>query len=70
MRRGGAARFALARAERTGPAYFDEHLNTHLDSYGKIDFSDGPLRLRTLIDIVIYGGLAHTHASKTKIFES
>jgi hypothetical protein len=47
-----------------------DHLNAHLDGYTKIDFGDGPMRLRTLVDIVVYGGLAHTHRNKTKIFES
>jgi hypothetical protein len=47
-----------------------EHLNAHLDGLALIDFGDGPMRLRTLVDIVIYGGLAHAHPRKSKIFES
>jgi hypothetical protein len=47
-----------------------EHLNAQLDGYTKLDFGEGPMKLRTLVDIVIYGGLAHTHPHKTRVFES
>lgn len=47
-----------------------QQLNDELDSYAKIDFGDGHIRLRTLVDIVIYGGLAHSSPHKAQVFET
>jgi hypothetical protein len=47
-----------------------QELNDYLDTYTKIDFGDGPIRVRTLVDIVVYGGLAHSERRKARIFES
>src|ERR1700726_1782124 len=47
-----------------------KQLNDDLDSYATLDFGDGPVRLRTLVDTVVCGGLAHSNERNSKIFES
>lgn len=45
-------------------------LNDYLDNPATVTFPDGYMLLRTLVDIIIYGGLAHSNKQKAKIFES
>ena len=45
-------------------------LNEHLDSNATVEFPGGRILVRTLVDIIIYGGLAHSNQQKAKIFES
>lgn len=45
-------------------------LNEHLDNAATIMFGDDQISVRAIVEIVIYGGLAHTNAEKSKIFES
>jgi hypothetical protein len=45
-------------------------LNEYLDSAATIMFGVDAISVRSIVDIIIYGGLAHTNAEKSKIFES
>lgn len=45
-------------------------LNDHLDSAAAIMFGENMISVRSIVEIVIYGGLAHTNAEKTAIFQS
>ncbi|WP_407180430.1 hypothetical protein [Bradyrhizobium sp. STM 3562] len=45
-------------------------LNGHLDSASTIAFPEGHISVRALVDTIIYGGLAHSNAEKSKIFDS
>ena len=45
-------------------------LNDHLESAATIMFGEATISVRTIADVVIYGGLAHTSAEKSKIFRS
>lgn len=45
-------------------------LNEHLDSAATVEFPSGQISVRTLLDIIIYGGLAHSNEKKAKIFDS
>ena len=55
-----AARFREARG----------HLNDYLDSATVMEFGSYKLPIRDLVDVVIYGGLAHSNAQKSQIFNS
>jgi hypothetical protein len=44
--------------------------NDYLDSAATIMFGPSPISIRSIADIVIYGGLAHTNAEKSEIFEN
>jgi hypothetical protein len=44
--------------------------NDYLDSAATIMFGNNAISIRSIADIVIYGGLAHTNAEKSEIFES
>ncbi|MBA7473269.1 hypothetical protein ES707_08604 [subsurface metagenome] len=45
-------------------------LAEHLDSPATVTFPDGYMLVRTLVDVIIYGGLAHSNKQKAKIFDS
>jgi len=45
-------------------------LNDHLDSDATVEFPGGRISVRALVDIIIYGGLAHSNQQKSQIFES
>jgi hypothetical protein len=52
---------------------FDEvrlRLNRNLEAASSLVFGDYPMRVGTLVDIVVYGGLAHSNPQKAEIFES
>lgn len=56
----GMRRFNEARAE----------VNEYLDSPATVSFEEGWISIRSIMDIIIYGGLAHTNLKKEKIFKS
>lgn len=60
MPKGARGRFEDARAK----------LNRHLDSPSTIMFGEYTMSLRTLVDTVVYGGLAHANTEKAEAFES
>ncbi|MGB5904462.1 MAG: hypothetical protein WBH00_16595 [Xanthobacteraceae bacterium] len=43
-------------------------LNDHLDSIATVEFPNGKISVRMVVDIVIYGGLAHSNERKSRIF--
>lgn len=45
-------------------------LNEHLDTAVTVKFPSGQMTVRTLVDIIIYGGLAHSNPRKARIFDS
>jgi hypothetical protein len=45
-------------------------LNDKLDAPCTMIFGDYQMSVRTLVDIVVYGGLAHSNTEKAEIFES
>jgi ribosomal protein L30 len=45
-------------------------LNEHLDSQATIMFGERAVRVRNIVDVVIYGGMAHANPEKAAIFES
>ena len=45
-------------------------LNGHLDGASTIAFPEGHISVRTLVDTIIYGGLAHSNEAKAEIFDS
>lgn len=45
-------------------------LNGRLDSASTISFPDGHISVRTLVDTIIYGGLAHSNEEKANVFDS
>ncbi|MDF1789591.1 MAG: hypothetical protein P1U82_27260, partial [Verrucomicrobiales bacterium] len=47
-----------------------EHLNAYLDSRATLELPEGPITIRELIDVVIYGSLAHSNQGKASVFES
>jgi len=47
-----------------------EHLNEYLDSAATMEFGPNKFAIRELVDIVIYGGLAHSNAQKSEIFKA
>ena len=44
-------------------------LNGHLDNASTIAFPEGHISVRALVDMIIYGGLAHSNEEKAKIFD-
>jgi len=44
--------------------------NRELDAPSSLIFGDYHMSVRTLVDIIVYGGLAHSNPEKAKIFES
>jgi hypothetical protein len=44
--------------------------NNYLDSAATIMFGENAISIRSIADIVIYGGLAHTNAQKSAVFEN
>lgn len=56
-----------------GKNYFNEarkKVNEYLDSPATITFKAGWISIRSIMDIIIYGGLAHTDTKKEKLFNS
>lgn len=47
-----------------------EHLNEYLDSAAIMEFGPHKFAIRELVDIVIYGGLAHSNVQKSEIFKA
>jgi len=47
-----------------------DQLNEYLDGDATILFGERSISIRQLVDVVIYGGLAHTNPEKSRIFES
>jgi hypothetical protein len=45
-------------------------LNRHLDSAATVAFPEGQISVRSLVDIIIYGGLAHSNEQKARVFDS
>jgi hypothetical protein len=45
-------------------------LNEYLDGYATVEFPGSRILVRTLVDVIIYGGLAHSNQQKAEIFES
>jgi hypothetical protein len=46
-----------------------EHLNNYLDSAAVMEFGPHQMAIRDVVDIVIYGGLAHSNQQKAKVFD-
>lgn len=44
------------------------HLNNYLDSAATLEFGTQRIAIRQLVDIVLYGGLAHSNESKAELF--
>lgn len=56
-----------------GKNYFNEarkEVNEYLDSPATISFETGQISIRSIMDIIIYGGLAHSNPKKEKIFNN
>ena len=47
-----------------------DKVNEYLDSPATVYFEEGWITIRSLIDIIIYGGLAHSNLKKERIFNS
>ena len=47
-----------------------DKVNEYLDSPATISFQEGWISIRSIMDIIIYGGLAHTNLKKERIFNS
>src|SRR5450631_3531415 len=47
-----------------------KELNDYLDSAATIMFGENQISIRQLVDIIIYGGLAHSNPEKADIFEN
>jgi hypothetical protein len=47
-----------------------KELNEHLDGYATIMFGEDKISVRAIVEIVIYGGLAHTNAEKSRILKA
>jgi hypothetical protein len=45
-------------------------LNAHLDNAATVEFSSGQISVRNVVDIIIYGGLAHSNEKKARIFDN
>lgn len=45
-------------------------VNEYLDSPATVYFEEGWITIRSLMDIIIYGGLAHTNLKKERVFNS
>jgi hypothetical protein len=46
------------------------HFNRELDAPSKLMFGNDAMSVRTLVEIVLYGGLAHSNSEKADTFES
>lgn len=56
-----------------GKNFFNEarkEVNEYLDSPATISFETGQIYIRSIMDIIIYGGLAHSNPKKEKIFNN
>ena len=49
---------------------FRAHFNGSLDAASTLIFGSHKMTVRELVDIVVYGGLAHSNAEKAETFES
>jgi len=47
-----------------------EKVNEYLDSVATVCFEEGKILIRSIMDIIIYGGLAHSNVEKERIFNS
>lgn len=47
-----------------------KQLNDHLDSAATVEFCETVVSVRFIVEIVIYGGLAHTNKEKSEIFQN
>ena len=47
-----------------------EKVNQYLDSPATVSFQEGWVSIRAIMDIIIYGGLAHSNRNKERIFNS
>jgi ribosomal protein L30 len=47
-----------------------KRLNEYLASKATVEFGDIKISIRDLVDIIVYGGLAHSNPRKAEIFES
>ena len=47
-----------------------EHLNDYLDSAATMEFGPNQIAIREVVEIVVYGGLAHSNPQKAQIFNS
>lgn len=47
-----------------------EHLNDYLDSAATMEFGPHQIAIRNIIDVVLYGGLAHSNQEKSKVFRA
>ena len=45
-------------------------VNQYLDSAATVCFEEGSISIRSIMDIIIYGGLAHSNVKKERIFNS
>ncbi len=53
--------------------YFEDarhQLNGYLDGCATVRFGERRILVRTLVDVIIYGGLAHNNPRKARIFEA
>ena len=59
--------------EEDGSRAFEEgrsEINAILESFTKIDFGDGAVSVRHLVDVLVYGALAHSDASKERQYKA
>lgn len=47
-----------------------KQLNDHLDSAATVEFGETVVSVRFIVEVVIYGGLAHTNKKKSAIFQN
>ncbi|OAN13336.1 hypothetical protein A3K86_16930 [Photobacterium jeanii] len=47
-----------------------EKVNEYLDSPATVSFPKGQISIRKLMEVIIYGGLAHSNKEKEEIYES
>jgi hypothetical protein len=47
-----------------------KNLNDYLDSSASVKIGDEPLSRRRVLDIFVYGGLAHAHPEKKEMFDN
>lgn len=47
-----------------------EHLNNYLDSAATLEFGPRQIAIRQIVDIVLYGGLAHSNEQKAEVFKA
>lgn len=46
------------------------HINEILDSPTRVDFGEGPVRVKYLVDVLIYGALAHSNSEKEQQYKA